>query len=113
MQDLEFTNQLNLRFTCLRSQQPLLITMDSSSEVFIKTDDMELAGELIQSLSQSLTLEDLSVTAHFPQETENVNEYQSVRQQLSADMADNSGLIRNLVVRAEDARLMREISKLL
>ncbi|GFR02125.1 bardet-Biedl syndrome 2 protein homolog [Trichonephila clavata] len=115
MQDLEFTNQLNLRFTCLRSQQPLLITMDSSSEVFIKTDDMELAGELIQSLAQSLTLEDLSVTAHFPQETENVtnlltkvNEYQSVRQQLSADMADNSGLIRNLVVRAEDARLMRD-----
>ncbi|GFT23661.1 hypothetical protein NPIL_413241, partial [Nephila pilipes] len=37
-----------------------------------------------------------------------VNEYQSVRQQLSADMADNSGLIRNLVVRAEDARLMRD-----
>ncbi|KFM62532.1 hypothetical protein X975_16410, partial [Stegodyphus mimosarum] len=37
--------------------------MDSSSEVFIKTDDMELAGELIQSLAQSLTLEDLTVTA--------------------------------------------------
>lgn len=37
-----------------------------------------------------------------------VNEFQLVKQQLSADMADNSGLIRNLVVRAEDARLMKD-----
>ncbi|XP_035213893.1 Bardet-Biedl syndrome 2 protein-like isoform X2 [Stegodyphus dumicola] len=92
---------------------------DRIQRVFIKTDDMELAGELIQSLAQSLTLEDLSVTAHFPQEMENlsnmltkVNEHQSVRQQLSADMADNSGLIRNLVVRAEDARLMRDYASM-
>lgn len=42
-------------------------------QVFIKTDDMELAGELIQSLAQSLTLEDLPVTAHFPQEMENLS----------------------------------------
>ncbi|XP_054718944.1 Bardet-Biedl syndrome 2 protein homolog [Uloborus diversus] len=119
IQDLEYVNQMNLRFTCLRSQQPLTITMDSSSEVFIKTDDMELAGELIQSLAQTLTLEDLSVTAHFPQEMDNlsnlltkVNDYQSVRQQLSADMADHSGLIRNLVVRAEDARLMRDYASM-
>lgn len=34
---------------------------------------MELAGELIQSLAQALTLEDLPVTAHFPQDMENLS----------------------------------------
>jgi hypothetical protein len=31
------------------------------------------------------------------------------RQRLSAELADNSGLIRTLVVRAEDARLMMDM----
>uniref|UniRef100_A0A8C0DUE4 Bardet-Biedl syndrome 2 protein homolog n=1 Tax=Balaenoptera musculus TaxID=9771 RepID=A0A8C0DUE4_BALMU len=38
-----------------------------------------------------------------------VDEYHSVHQKLSADMADNSNLIRSLLVRAEDAHLMRDM----
>uniref|UniRef100_A0A8C6B746 Bardet-Biedl syndrome 2 protein homolog n=1 Tax=Monodon monoceros TaxID=40151 RepID=A0A8C6B746_MONMO len=38
-----------------------------------------------------------------------VGEYHSVHQKLSADMADHSNLIRSLLVRAEDARLMRDM----
>ncbi|XP_012883345.1 PREDICTED: Bardet-Biedl syndrome 2 protein [Dipodomys ordii] len=38
-----------------------------------------------------------------------VDEYHSVHQKLSADMADNSNLIRSLLVRAEDARLMGDM----
>lgn len=38
-----------------------------------------------------------------------VDEFQKVRQKLSAEMADNSGVIRNLVVRAEDARMMNDM----
>uniref|UniRef100_A0A8C0MEI3 Bardet-Biedl syndrome 2 protein homolog n=2 Tax=Canis lupus TaxID=9612 RepID=A0A8C0MEI3_CANLF len=38
-----------------------------------------------------------------------VDEYHSVHQKLSAEMADNSNLIRSLLVRAEDARLMRDM----
>ncbi len=40
---------------------------------------------------------------------EKADELQSVRQRLSAELADNSGLIRTLVVRAEDARLMMDM----
>ena len=36
-------------------------------------------------------------------------ELQSVRQRLSAEMADHSGMIRTLVVRAEDSRLMMDM----
>ncbi len=38
-----------------------------------------------------------------------VDELRKVRQQLSAEMADNSGVIGNLVVRAEDARMMKHV----
>ena len=38
-----------------------------------------------------------------------VEEFHKVRQKLSAEMADNSALIRNLVVRAEDARMMNDM----
>ena len=38
-----------------------------------------------------------------------VEEFHKVRQRLTAEMADNSGIIRNLVVRAEDARMMNDM----
>ncbi len=61
-------------------------------------------------------LQDLAVVADFPQHMEDlksvlkqVDELHKVRQQLTAEMADNSGVIGNLVVRAEDARLMNHM----
>lgn len=54
--------------------------------------------------------------ADFPKQMEDlksvlkqVEELHKVRQQLSAEMADNSGVIGNLVVRAEDARMMNHM----
>ena len=38
-----------------------------------------------------------------------VDEYHSERQKLTADMADHSNLIKSMVVRAEDARLMDDM----
>jgi Bardet-Biedl syndrome 2 protein len=53
----------------------------------------------------------LQVIANFPKEQEKIGELlqkvsdlQDVRLRLGAEMADHSGLIRSLVVRAEDAR---------
>lgn len=63
-----------------------------------------------------LLTQDLATVANFPRHLEDlrsvlqqVDELQKVRQQLSAEMADNSGVIGNLVVRAEDARLMNHM----
>jgi Bardet-Biedl syndrome 2 protein len=54
--------------------------------------------------------------ANFPRHLEDlravlqqVEDLQKVRQQLTAEMADNSGVIGNLVVRAEDARMMNHV----
>lgn len=39
-------------------------------QVQLRTDDMDLAGDLIQALSVFLNIEDLQVTADFPDEME-------------------------------------------
>lgn len=38
-----------------------------------------------------------------------VDELQSVRQKLTAEMSDNSGMIKSLVLRAEDSRIMDDM----
>ena len=71
---------------------------------------------MLQALSDYLALEDLSSTCEFPDAIDSLGkmlvsaeELQSVRQRLSAEMADHSGMIRTLVVRAEDSRLMMDM----
>ncbi|XP_034378360.1 BBSome complex member BBS2 [Arvicanthis niloticus] len=103
-------------FTSLRNGGQLYIRMRSSGEITVNTNDIDLAGDIIQSMASFFAIEDLQVEADFPVYFEElrkvlvkVDEYHSVHQKLSADMADNSNLIRSLLVRAEDARLMRDM----
>ena len=56
-------------------------------------------------LSSPLNTSSLSLFLSPPQ----VDELHAVRQKLTAEMADHSNLIRSLVVRAEDARLMGDM----
>ena len=67
-------------------------------------------------LTGSSYLQDLSVMAEFPHQMKDlslvldqVEELQKTRQQLTTEMADNSSVIGNLVVRAEDARMMNHM----
>ena len=77
---------------------------------------MDLCGDFVQALANYLGVEDLASTCDFPKDTLELerllvaaDEMQSVRQRLSAEMADNSGIIRTLIVRAEDSRLMMDM----
>ncbi|KAL6039451.1 hypothetical protein STEG23_025156 [Scotinomys teguina] len=103
-------------FTSLHNGGQLHIKIKSSGEITVNTDDIDLAGDIVQSMASFSAIEDLQVEADFPAYFEElrkvlvkVDEYHSVHQKLSADMADNSNLIRSLLVRAEDARLMRDM----
>lgn len=44
--------------------------MEANGQMTIRTDDMELAGNLIQSLAAYLNMADLQVTCDFPEEFE-------------------------------------------
>ncbi|KAK3597584.1 hypothetical protein CHS0354_030126 [Potamilus streckersoni] len=107
---------LNVAFMSLRGAGPLLFQMDAAGQITIRTNDMDLAGDIVQALATFLNQEDLQTNVDFPDEMEKlrevlvkVDEYQAVRQKLTAEMADHSNLIRSMVVRAEDARLMGDM----
>lgn len=106
---------LHIAYMSLRTNTPLVIKIDNGKAA-IETDDMDLAGDVIQSLTQRLCISNLRSTADFPKQLQDlrsildkVNELHSARQKLSSEMADNSGIIKNLVLRAEDARMMNDM----
>ena len=113
-------NLPELKFLCLRNKpHEFHFKMESDTTIHIKADDMDFCGEVVQSLAEYLGMEELTSTCDFPDELVKVeqmllraDELQSVRQRLSTEMADQSGLIRSLVVRAEDSRLMLDLKNM-
>ena len=117
VEEFEFVENLSVSFVSLRDGKPLTLEMDGQSGEFtVRTDNIELAGDIVQSLAHNyLGVDDMISTADFPIEVEALKKYitsvedlQNVRQRLAAEIADNSTAIRALVVRAEDARLIGE-----
>jgi Bardet-Biedl syndrome 2 protein len=114
------TSQAPLRasFTSLRTGEPLSITA-SSGEITIRSDDLEVVGEMVQDLCAYLQVQELESTASFPQEMEKfksvlqrVEEYNSVRLKLTAEMADSANLVKALIVKAEDYRMLSDMANL-
>ncbi|XP_026277925.1 Bardet-Biedl syndrome 2 protein homolog [Frankliniella occidentalis] len=110
---------LSVSFTALRDGSLLNISMHPAGRVVISTPNMTLAGDLVQSLASFLNLSNLQVIAEFPDELahlgewlEKVSNLQEVRIQLGADLAHRAGLVRNLIVRAEDARLLPDLKSM-
>uniref|UniRef100_A0A3B1J3E7 Bardet-Biedl syndrome 2 protein homolog n=1 Tax=Astyanax mexicanus TaxID=7994 RepID=A0A3B1J3E7_ASTMX len=115
----EGINSPDVTFTSLRGGGLLTISMRSNGEIMLNTDDIDLAGDLVQSLASFLAIEDLQAEANFPSYFEElrvtlteVDEFHSVHQKLTAAMADHSNHIRNMLVQAEDARLMGDLKNM-
>ncbi|XP_054906939.1 Bardet-Biedl syndrome 2 protein homolog [Poeciliopsis prolifica] len=112
----EVVESPNVTFNSLRGGGLMSFHMASNGQITLRTDDIDLAGDLVQSLASFLAMEDLSVEADFPSYFEElrttlteVDEFHSVHQKLTADMADHSNHIRHMLVQAEDARLMADM----
>lgn len=112
---------LEVNFISLRTNQPLIFSMSSeqSGVVTIRHDDMEVAGEMIQDLCAFLQVTELESSANFPSEMENfksvltrVDEYNAVRMKLTAEMADSANLVKALIVKAEDYRMLCDMQHL-
>ncbi|KAM4767047.1 BBSome complex member BBS2 isoform 2-T2 [Cyanocitta cristata] len=106
-------------FTSLRNAGQLCIKIKPGGEISINTDDIDLAGDIIQSMASFLAIEDLQVEADFPAYFEElrkvlvkVDEHHAVNQRLTADMAEHSNLIRSMLVQAEDARLLGDMKNM-
>ena len=72
--ELEAEGSINIAFLALRTSRPLVIKMETSGQITFQTDEMELAGLLVQSLVAYLNIMDLQVTCDFPEEIESLQE---------------------------------------
>merc|ERR1719379_2382879 len=74
---------------------------------------------MIQDFASFLQINELESHASFPEDMENfkavlmkVDEYNSVRLKLTAEMADSSNLVKALIVKAEDYRMLSDMGNL-
>jgi Bardet-Biedl syndrome 2 protein len=112
---------IDINFLSLRTEKPLCISMtnEQGGKIIIRTDDIEVAGEIMQDFCQFLQINELESIAHFPDEMEKfksvlmkVDEYNAVRLKLTAEMADSSNLVKALIVKAEDYRMLSDMGNL-
>ena len=110
---------MKVNFISLRTGEPVCISMSSQGLMTIRTDDMETAGEMVQDLCGFLQVHDLESTANFVKEMEKfqqvltrVDEYNAVRMKLTAEMADSANLVKALIVKAEDYRMLSDMQHL-
>ncbi|CAG5102110.1 Similar to Bbs2: Bardet-Biedl syndrome 2 protein homolog (Mus musculus), partial [Cotesia congregata] len=82
----------------------------------IQTEDMYFAGDIVQSLATYLGIQELGSEARFPAEEqklctvlERVKGLREVDARLQADAAGDSTLLKNLVIRLEDARILNDV----
>jgi len=80
---------------------------------------MEFAGNLITDLASFLHVEELETQADFPQEIEKLKvlisdaeQFNTLRSQLNANIADVANNVKISVVKAEDARVLKDMSLL-
>lgn len=115
------SDSLHAGFVSVLTGEPLIIRMgpEHGGTVTIRTDHMELAGDIVQDLCKYLKISDLDCIAEFPEETaaftqvlEKVEEFNAARLKMSADIADQSALVKMLVIKAEDSRMLNEMAQM-
>ena len=101
------THEFRACFQSVRDWSVLVVEAQHNGECVIRCDRMELAANLIQEI------------AEFPFEfnalsqlVQRIDELQSLRTHFSANIADVVNNIKMLVVRAEDARLLKNMKAL-
>ena len=111
------SDSLLVSFLHLLTNTPLTIKMapDGGGTITIRTDSMELAGDLITDLCQYCKIDECDSVCDFPNEFTVIEQLMSAvsamndtRLRASADMADSIQRVKVGVIRAEDARLIGE-----
>jgi Bardet-Biedl syndrome 2 protein len=98
----------------LRENVSVSIALEDDA-IVVSTQSMEIAGDLLQSMLRHCKVMELNSVAAFPTEIGafrtvlgQINDLQSVRLKLSAEIAEKSNLAKGLLFQAEDARLLRD-----
>ncbi|SPQ94801.1 unnamed protein product (mitochondrion) [Plasmodiophora brassicae] len=115
------SDSLNVGFKSMRDDTVLSMSVgnDTAGQFQIRTDDMQLAGDIIQDLCAFLSVDDCESSASFPVDFEQfegvlrgVKEYSDLRKRLCTEMADLINLVKMLVIKGEDARLLGDMGEM-
>lgn len=92
------------------------IVVQNDGALKVICEDMEIAGDFLQDLCSYMSVAELSSTAVFPVEyarcAETLDRVESMNQarlKLAAEMADVTQLVKALVVKIEDARMLGDV----
>jgi Bardet-Biedl syndrome 2 protein len=103
---------LKLSLVCLRDSTPLKITFYNDSSIVIETENIELAGNLVQSIAQFMNIQNLDSIASFPTTVDKFrklfDKLQGLQESANFLRTDTSlkvNLAKMLVLRAEDAKI--------
>jgi Bardet-Biedl syndrome 2 protein len=120
--DMRAGSTLNACFVSLRTRENVFITVEDGSpltKVIIQCDSMEVVGDMVQDMCAYLNVQQIDSVAHFPAELEHfrevlerVDEFNAARLKMTAEMVDSSNLLKTLVVKAEDYRLINDMNKM-
>ncbi len=115
---MEKQEVLDIGFINLYDSKPLIMHIHTQTDgkVLIRTDNMEVAGDIVQDICNFMNISDLESNAEFPVEMEElkglikkVQDFNEVRLHLAADMADQIRNAKTFVVKAEDARILGDM----
>lgn len=110
--ELDNFDFFKLSLICLRDSSPLNITFYNDSSIIIQTENIELAGNLVQSIAQFMNIQNLDSVASFPSVVEQFQKIfeklqglQESSNMLRTDTALKVNMAKTLVLRAEDAKV--------
>ncbi|KAL7680457.1 putative bardet-Biedl syndrome 2 protein [Plasmopara halstedii] len=112
------TSEANFMFRSLRDDSRLNISV-TPHDTELRTDNMELAAELVQHMCAFLEWRELESVAEFPRQMKDfrnllvkVDESNAIRLKLTGEMADDSNQVKNLIIRAEDSRILNDMPRM-
>ena len=105
--------QFEAAFEHVGSRVVFVLEVQDNCQVILHCESMEVCADVIQAMCAFLDVAELEVVADFQEEMdhlaqvlEQVQEYNTARQRISADVAETSNLLKHLVIKAEDARIL-------
>ncbi|XP_050077103.1 Bardet-Biedl syndrome 2 protein homolog [Anopheles maculipalpis] len=103
--------ELKLNLISLRTAKSVCLHFSYDGKTRFYTEDIGLAGDLVQSLVQFLNIDNMNSTACFPAVNEEVRELfqklqglQDTEKQINSEIVEHINQIKSHLIRAEDAR---------
>ncbi|XP_058445641.1 Bardet-Biedl syndrome 2 protein homolog [Malaya genurostris] len=103
--------ELKLNLISLRTGKNVWLHFNNDGKTRFYTEDIGLAGDLIQSLVQFLNIENMDSSAYFPDIYEEIRQLfeklhglQETEKQINSEIIDNINQVKSHLIRAEDAR---------